>query len=94
MTPYDRTGRRAHLDELATCVAAHLDDGRDAEAWEIVGEIEALAHVRFPDEAAFPHAEVPRPVPGMIARRFARAHRALLASPGSDRARTRRSFAR
>lgn len=73
-------GRRANVDELAWCVAEHLEAGRHAEAWDIVGEVETLAGVRFPDEAGVPHTEVARPGPGVIGRRFARAHRALLAA--------------
>lgn len=67
---------RRQLDDLAADVAGWLDGGDPAAAWAVTRALEAAAQpvpqARAPQEEAVP----PLPV---IGRRFARAHRRLLA---------------
>lgn len=76
MPPRTRTGEQGPaeaptpevLDELAHVVAAALDDGDDARAWELTRAIEELSGA---------DGDSGRPPGPVIGRRFARAHRLL-----------------
>lgn len=73
---------REQLDRLASWVAERLDHGDDATAWDVTVATE-LASGRAPGDG-------PRPPAPVIGRRFAAAHRRLLAAatrpPRADRA--------
>lgn len=69
------TSLRAQLDDLAARVAAAIETDDLAGAWEHTRDLERRA-----DPAAMPATAVPVPPAPVIGRRFAAAHRRLLAN--------------